>query len=249
MTIDDNDYTKLLTALGSENEPGQWFVFVKTVKEILPFVSVGRPSYELVEPSVIGRKGFASWKVMVAAPKEDGGFNTPYNTWKKWSEAAEFIFKHPYLEQLRLKQGGIKRLRDKFNAADIEFPTSIDELEDAERQHAEYLAQSKAIDIKALKDNIVALEQQLLAANAKVQVFENQTNDASEKQLTIVRENVALSAKLEELVRQSQVVAEQQLEVQRENEKLSAQLKESMQENKHLKTMGRLSHLAKFFTG
>ena len=170
---------RLIEALGTENNPGQWLVFVKLVKELLPFVGRGRPTKSEIENSVIGQYGFSGWGKMVQAPVEDGGFNIPLNTWNKWSQADEFICQYPYLESMNLSQSGVKALKDRFK--NVEFPKSVEELEVAEVELKKQKASDEAEKVSSLKSRVLELEQQLVAANAKLDVFAEQ-NKKSEEQ-------------------------------------------------------------------
>jgi len=232
----DKVYEELLEALGTEHNKGQWFEFVKAVKHWLPFVGKGRPTGDQINNSVIGQKGFTGWQVMVAAPLADGGFNTPVDTWNKWSQAAEVVFANPYLEKLKLSQPAVLKLRTKFKGMD--FPGNKEDLEKAEEQHKLNDAKAKADNIKELKDRILELEQEIIAANAKLGVFESQHNDNKDQQLKLV-----------EIEKSSAVLKSESEQQIKENAKISVQLKEFIEENNTLKAVGRFGHLVRFFTG
>jgi hypothetical protein len=232
---------ELLIALGSENNPSQWLVFMRSIKERLPFLMAKRPTNEQYENSAIGQLGFNTWREMLETPRKDGGLGWSWGSWNLWKLAFTHVTEFPYLTELDVKAHIIRDMKKEFP----DFPVNIEELEKAQAGVSAQKAEVESNKVANMKAKIIELEQQLLAANAKLSVFENQTNE----QLVIVKENVALSAKLEDLVKQSEGVVEQQLKIEKESEKLSAELKVSILENKHLKSMGRWAHFGKWLRG
>lgn len=221
-------HSELTKALGSQGNQKQWLEFTRTVKRSLPFVGRGRPTKMEIENSVIGQYGFSGWQAMVASPLEDGGFNIPVNTWNKWSQASDFLERYPYLESLNLSQSDVARLQKEFK--DVEFPQSIEELEKAQAEIKARKEQEEAEKVSNLKNRVSELEQQLVAASAKLEVLEKQSNEFTSQQ----RQLVELQSQ------QSKVVSENEFLVKKNNE-LSSTLEA-------LRNMSRWEHLKAFLS-
>jgi hypothetical protein len=227
---------ELLVALGSENNPQQWLEFMSVMRSHLPFLIGGtKPTKAQYEGSIIGALGFKSWAEMVSSPVEDSGLNWSINTWNKWSQAYNVVISNPYLKDTELTYVQILKLKTTFKD---DFPVDIESLEKAQSDLKEQKLKDKADNVQKLKDRILELEQQLVAANSKVEVFVSQQNDNKEQQLKVV-----------EIEKASAILKSESAQKEKENTKLSAELKESMEENNNFKGMGRFAHLARFFTG
>ena len=195
-------HTELLQALGSENNPAQWIDFMRTVFKYFPFLmrDSGAPTNQQIENSAIGQLGFKSWSAMIKAPREEGGLNWSWNNWKQWKKAFKVVNQHEYLCDMNITASAVMRLASDFK--DVEFPTSLEELEQAKSAIAQKKKVDEAEKVSSLKARVQELEQKLIAANAKIEA-----HDASKQDLaTIVdsvaqlkAENAALSTKCEEL--------------------------------------------------
>ncbi|MFT6691248.1 MAG: hypothetical protein ACJAXH_001773 [Colwellia sp.] len=229
-------HKELLVALGSENNPQQWLEFMSVMRKHLPFLIGGtKPTKAHYEGSIIGALGFKSWADMVSSPVEDSGLNWSINTWNKWSQAYNVVLANPYLKDTELTYVQILKLKTTFKD---DFPTGIESLEKAQSDLKEQKLKDKADNVTELKATVLDLERQLIAANAKLKVFESQQNDSKEQQLKLV-----------EIEKSSAVLQSQCEQQEKENTKLSAELQESITEIKTLKGMGRFAHLARFFIG
>ena len=60
----------------------------------------------------------------------------------------------------------------------MEFPASIEELKLAEIELEKQKADNEAEKVSSLKARVIELEQQAVAANAKLEVFESQKRDS-----------------------------------------------------------------------
>ena len=162
-------YTKLLSALGSENNPHQWLLFMAVMRQHLPFLmEKGKPTKTQYESSIIGGLGFASWKEMVESPLADGGLNWSINNWNKWSQAYNVVLNNPYLQDTNLTYVQILKLKSMFKD---DFPVNAEDLEIAQVQLKKDLIQSKITVTSELEHRIAELEQQLVAANAQNEVL------------------------------------------------------------------------------
>ena len=222
-------HKELLIALGSENNPQQWLEFMSVMRSHLPFLVGGtKPTKAQYESSIIGSLGFKSWVEMVQSPIEESGLSWSINTWNKWSQAYNVVLTNPYLKDTELTYVQILKLKAEFKD---NFPASMELLEKAQSDLKERKLKDKADNIAELKDRIIELEQQLIASNAKVEVFESQQNESKEQQRKVVE------------VEKGNAV------LKSENDKLSFQLEQSKTEMSALKSTGRLGHLSKFLFG
>lgn len=111
-------HDELLAALGTENNPAQWMIFMEAVTRLLPAVlSSGRPSRETIERCAIGQLGFRSWKEMIEAPINDGGLGWNISAWKSWRRAWAVIEAHPWLRNEPLTSSEVIQLSLKVKAA------------------------------------------------------------------------------------------------------------------------------------
>jgi hypothetical protein len=111
-------HDELLAALGTENNPAQWMIFMEAVTRLLPAVlSSGRPSRETIERCAIGQLGFRSWKEMIEAPINDGGLGWNISAWKSWRRAWAVIEAHPWLRNEPLTSSEVIQLSLKVKEA------------------------------------------------------------------------------------------------------------------------------------
>lgn len=111
-------HDELLAALGTENNPAQWMIFMEAVTRLLPAVlSSGRPSRETIERCAIGQLGFKSWKEMIEAPINDGGLGWNISAWKSWRRAWAVIEAHPWLRNEPLTSSEVIQLSLKVKEA------------------------------------------------------------------------------------------------------------------------------------
>lgn len=212
-------HQELLTALGSENNPSQWLVFMNTAKQHLPFLfESGRPTKAQIENSIIGQLGFSSWAEMIEADQDKQGLSWSVNSWKQWSKAFKQVSAYPYLADMDITASAVMKLKAMFKD---DFPTTAESLEQAKLETKARKEQEEAERVSNLKARVSELEQQLIAANAKIEVLEKQHSEFAAQQTKTLDENQSLTKKIGEL---------------------SGALKA-------LKTQGRWSHLVKFFTG
>lgn len=194
-------HQELLTALGSENNPSQWLVFMNTAKQHLPFLfESGRPTKAQIENSIIGQLGFNSWAEMIEADQDKRGLSWSVNSWKLWSKAFKVVNQHEYLCDMNITASAVMRLASDFK--NVEFPSSLEELEQARSAIVQKKKADDAEKVSSLKARVLELEKELIAANAKIEAL-----DASKQGLAAIvdsvtqlkAENAALSTKCEEL--------------------------------------------------
>lgn len=192
---------QLIQALGSENNESQWLVFMYTIKDIAPFLcsSAGSPTKEQISHSFIGQLGFKSFKHMRLTKVSEGGLNLNDSKWEIWSKAFKTVEAHPYLAELELTANAIAK---KTTAYKNGLPSSREEFEQSEKEMKDRRQQEKQSTMSNMKLRITELEQELIAANAKIEA-----HDAAKSDLTAIvdsvaqlkAESAALSTKCEEL--------------------------------------------------
>lgn len=178
-------HTELLEALGSENNPSQWIEFMRTAHRHLPFLfESGRPTKQQIENSVIGQLGFSSWSDMVEADQDRQGLSWSINSWKQWSKAFKIVNQYEYLCDMNITASAVMKLVSDFR--DVEFPSSVEELEQAKSAIAEKKKADEAEKVSSLKARVLELEKELIAANAKIEAL-----DTSKQDLAAIVDNVA----------------------------------------------------------
>ena len=194
-------YNELLTALGSENNPSQWLVFMNTAKQHLPFLfESGRPTRQQIEISIIGQLGFASWSEMIETDQDKQGLSWSVNSWKQWSKAYKVVLQHSYLTEMNLTASAVMTLQSLFK--DIDFPANAEELEQAKAAIAEKKKSDEAEKVSSLKARVLELEKELIAANAKIEVLNSNSQDLAaivDSVTQLKAENAILSTKCEQL--------------------------------------------------
>lgn len=200
-------HQELLTALGSENNPSQWLVFMNTAKAHLPFLfESGRPTKQQIENSIIGQLGFSSWAEMIEADQDKQGLSWSVNSWKQWSKAYKVVNEYSYLSEMNITASAVMKLKATFKD---DFPTTVENLEQAQLETKARKEREEAEKVSNLKLRVSELEQQLIAANAKIEVLEKQSGEfaAQQRQLIelqahqskLVDENSSLTKKLDGL--------------------------------------------------
>ncbi|MFD3396351.1 hypothetical protein ACE41R_05850 [Alteromonas macleodii] len=222
-------HRELLTALGSENNPSQWLVFMNTAKQHLPFLfESGRPTKAQIENSIIGQLGFSSWAEMIEADQDKQGLSWSVNSWKQWSKAFKQVSAYPYLAEMDITASAVMRLKSMFKD---DFPTTAESLEQAKLETKARKEQEETEKVSNLKLRVSELELQLIETNAKLEIHEKQHSEFAAQQ----RQLIELQAHQTKLVD--------------ENQSLTKKVGELSDALKALKTQGRWSHLVKFFTG
>lgn len=153
----------LVNALGTENVPHQWQIFMRAVRRQLPFLSRGRPSQKEVNESVIGVLGFKSWRAMCEAPVENGGLGLNWSKWRQWSRAFAIVENHPGLHDAPLTAAEINRLYSEAQAASESMPADMAAIEAFQERQAEHKKSARAEAQTELKRRVEELENSLSA--------------------------------------------------------------------------------------
>lgn len=121
-------HQRLITALGSEANPGQWMLFMETVQELIPHVVVnaGRPSLGEVQNSLIGKLGFSSWKEMLEAKRENHGLGWSAGGWNAFRRAWSLVEQFPYLRELPVKAGWLNAMSAELKRSETDFPGTLE---------------------------------------------------------------------------------------------------------------------------
>ncbi|MGK0271324.1 MAG: hypothetical protein ACI88H_001982 [Cocleimonas sp.] len=230
----------LESMVGLDTPKNQWMSFMTAIDMYVPSLSTnvaGAPSADEFNGSLAEELGFKSNREMLFASKEVNGLGQKEGSWKAMKSAWSVVRQYPYLLKMELTVNAVNSLAENFAFLDV-MPTSVDGHKEAEKAKRELAKKTNIESVQHWQEKYKVIEQQLIAANAKLEVFENQQNDNKEQQLKLV-----------EIEKSSAVLKSESEQKIRENTKISKQLKESMEENETLKAIGRFAHLTKFFTG
>lgn len=163
----------LVAALGTEHIPNQWMQFMATVRRHLPDVlSRGRPSQESIARSIVGQHGFASWREMVEAPRDQLGLGWSWSAWRQWSRAWRVVEDHPWLREQPMTAAQVNALSDKFRQTGVEWPDSAEALEAMQQQLGEQRAQRREEGRAALAARLQELEERVPALEARATELE-----------------------------------------------------------------------------
>jgi hypothetical protein len=230
----------LESMVGLDTPKNQWMSFMTAIDMYVPSLSKnvsGAPSADEFKDSLAQELGFKSNREMLFGSKEVNGLGQKEGSWKAMKSAWSVVRQYPYLLKMELTVNAVNSLSENFAFLDV-MPTSVDEHKQAEKSKRELSKKANVDNVDHWQEKYKEIEQQLIAANAKLEVFESQKNDNKDQQLRVV-----------EIEKTSAVLKSQCQQQEKENTKLSAELKESMEENNNFKGMGRFAHLARFFTG
>ncbi|MFK0573023.1 hypothetical protein [Endozoicomonas sp.] len=167
---DQRDYQRLITALGSENNPSQWLEFMAAMHELLPeILTVGKPSKNTIEKSLVGRLGFPSWRAMLEAPKEEYGLGWTKAGWDSFKRAWNTVSKYPYLKSMSFSAGYINKYAHEWRD---EFPESADQfnqkLNNQKAENKKKAEEKRTNSVTALNEQIQTLQEQVLALNEQL---------------------------------------------------------------------------------
>lgn len=154
--------SELLAALGTENNPGQWMVFMQTVTRLLPdILKSGRASEQAIEQSIIGQLGFKSWKAMVEAPTHQGGLGWNISAWNAWRRAWKTVQTWPYLVNLDITAAEVNRLHQETKDRPEGFPSSPQALEAWKQQRRQEKTEKRAESLESLRNQVQAFEKRV----------------------------------------------------------------------------------------
>lgn len=220
-------HDELLAALGTENNPAQWMIFMEAVTRLLPAVlSSGRPSRETIERCAIGQLGFKSWKEMIEAPINDGGLGWNISAWKSWRRAWAVIEAHPWLRnepltsseviQLSLKVKEAANSDDRDSIIPDWFPENMAE--------AERFLSARRAENKAQIAQKIEAEAKAAAIDAQLTQSAQTIQTQQERIELLAKENSQHMALVQEYHNQQEQQARQSLDLQATIDQLSTQL-------------------------
>ena len=170
-------HTELVAALGTENRPDQWMVFMEAVTRLLPDVlSSGRPTSEAIDRSAIGQLGFKSWTAMVEAPLEAGGLAWNVSAWKAWRRAWSTVQAYPWLRDSGLTSSEVNTLTQECK--DTDFPASLEAYEGLKKGRKEAAEKRRMETVAALKLKTEEAEKRVIQAQATIAALEAQLEKA-----------------------------------------------------------------------
>ena len=214
-------HAELLSALGTENNPGQWMEFMQTVTRLLPDVlSSGRPTKEAINRSAIGQLGFASWQAMIEAPTDHGGLGWNFSAWKAWRRGWTVVQANPWLLDQPMTSAEVNALANDLRRDGVQFPGSAEELETIRQGRKGALEARRAESIEALTKRAEAAEKAVQVASAQVGSLTDQ----------LAQVQTQLATALGQVAEQAEAIGtlkaeKSQLEIDRDKWKTQAQAK------------------------
>lgn len=207
---------ELLEALGTENNPAQWLVFMTAVTKLLPqILKAGRPSAEEINSSIIGQLQFKSWQEMLEAPVIDGGLGWNISAWKAWRRAWTTVQAHPWLLDAALTSSEVNTLA--LECKNSSFPKNLEEYETLKEGRAAALEQSRANSIAKLRQQTKEAETKAEEATTQAKVLKviNDNYESKEHKLldsmsTLKAENANLLAQINTLTTQLETLKNQE---------------------------------------
>lgn len=190
------NHQRLVDALGSENNPSQWMIFMKTCEELIPTVMTsGRPTDKAISSSMIGQLGFDSWKAMIEAPTSASGLGWKWEGWRSFRRAWTVVSNNPYLLDMDLKAGWINSAVASIKRNGDEFPATKEDFDIYQQQESERAKTRKENSVVGLKQEIVDLKSQI---NILQKELAKQTGIAE----TMVKSNKELTLRNEQLIQE-----------------------------------------------
>ncbi|HDX8413128.1 TPA: hypothetical protein RQN10_004370 [Aeromonas dhakensis] len=221
-------HDELLAALGTENNPAQWMIFMEAVTRLLPAVlSSGRPSRETIERCAIGQLGFKSWKEMIEAPINDGGLGWNISAWKSWRRAWAVIEAHPWLRNEPLTSSEVIQLSLKVKeAANSDVRDSIipDWFPENMAEAEQFLSARRAENKAQIAQKIEAEAKAAATIDAQITQSAQTIQTQRERIELLEQENSQHMALVREYHSQQEQQALQSLDLQTKIDQLSKQL-------------------------
>lgn len=161
---------ELVEALGTENKPNQWMVFMETVEKHLPLMmNAGRPTKDEIDNCIIGQLGFTSWREMIESPTSEGGLDWSYNSWKAWLKAWNVVKEATYLRNEQLTASAVNKLKKELG----DVPDNEDSYQEAVLALQKEKEEEAANAVPALKQRVKELEHELIIKGAENDALEN----------------------------------------------------------------------------
>lgn len=168
-------HAELLRALGTENNPGQWMLFMEAVTRLLPDVlSSGRPTKEAINRCAIGQLGFTSWQAMIEAPTDISGLGWNFSQWKAWRRAWSVVQEHQWLLDEEMTSSELNTLANDLRRDGLQFPGSAGELETIRKGRKGAQDARRAESIEGLTKRAEAAEAALQTATAQSKTLSEQ---------------------------------------------------------------------------
>ena len=182
-------HQQLVGLLGTESKKG-WLVFMATLDQELPFLKSGRPSFNEINDSLIGRSGHSSWKSFCNSSTKEKGLGWSYETYRQWRKSWNVVQANPYLKELELTASEINTISLNCSRSNVEFPHTFEALtEYKDKLEVERKARkaNSIIELKNKNTELLDRENQLNQELIKLQV----------KVDTVTKHNTELSTQLE----------------------------------------------------
>ena len=214
-------HAELLRALGTENNPGQWMLFMQAVTRLLPDVlSSGRPTKEAINRCAIGQLGFSSWQAMIEAPTDISGLGWNFSQWKAWRRAWSVVQEHQWLLDEEMTSSELNTLANDLRRDGLQFPGSAGDLETIRKGRKEAQGARRAESIEGLTKRAEEAEKAAQAASAQVGSLTDQ----------LAQVQTQLTTALGQIAEQAEVIGtlkaeKSQAEIDRDKWKAQAQAK------------------------
>lgn len=162
-SADEAQKQKIIEALGTENKPDQWLVFMDTVLSILGDVlKAGRPKPSVIQNSLIGRLGFTSWRSMVETSIDDGGLGWNWSAWVAWRRAYKIVQDNDYLREMKASSAQVNKWDQELKSDEMPFPKTLEDFEHWRASRKDDREQKSQETIASLKRQIKLLEGELI---------------------------------------------------------------------------------------
>jgi len=232
---------ELLAAVGTENVPNQWAIFMRTVRHHMPDVLArGRPTREAIQRSPIGQLGFSSWRDMLDAPTAEGGLGLGWSKWREWSRAWKVIADLDGLADAPITAAEVNRVAQQAKEAGEEVPATWEAWQDFRERYATAKAERRAQSVAALEQRVSELEKELATATAATHQYQAEVanlraarDEATAKLRDADRRTGELEAdqrrtvhELDQLRTTAEKDQKRLQQLQRENQKLQQELAE-----------------------
>lgn len=178
-------HDELVSALGTENNPRQWMVFMQAVTRLLPDVlSSGRPSRDVINRSPIGQLGFTSWQAMIEAPATANGLGWNFSAWKAWRRAWSTVENHPWLMYTEhgYTSSEVNTMALEAKRDGVAFPANALELDERLTGRQAAKDARRAESVQGLTQRAEAAEAALAEANIDLQTIRVQVQLSAERE-------------------------------------------------------------------
>ena len=193
-----------------------WQKAMTIIDDELPFLSSdGRPSYDDIEVSHIGRAGYKSFKDYCNATADKNGLGLPYNTYKQWRKSWSIVKERSFLISSEISPSMIFNINAlcvksgiKFPETDSDFKIFMVEYNNNKSKNKINTNENLKKSVSELKNKISELEIQNLILISSNETLNKRLDKQMESYAVMVSQKDILQIKYDKLLKSHEPCAD-----------------------------------------